>query len=127
LKNLAQNEWLADDATRRECVWKLGLLTGLKANEDGTFSPANFERALVLGRLVEKYRPARILEIGTGRGLGCLSMAESILALGYSAQIVTIDLLRRDQKQHWAIEIDGVRKVLQASRDEIWAQYIDRN
>lgn len=119
-------DWLQSAANPdcRDRIWKLGLLTGLKADGD-MFSPANFERALVLDRLIERHKPARILEIGTGRGLGCLSMAASAHAHGVQSRITTLDLLTADAPQRWPIEIDGKRKILHASRDEIWNRHID--
>ena len=120
-------DWLqsAGRADCRDRIWKLGLLTGLKTNDAGSFTPANFERALVLDRLIELHKPARILEIGTGRGLGCLSMAESSRIHAAPARITTLDLLPSDAPQRWPIEIDGAQKVLHASRDEIWSRHID--
>ena len=116
-------DWLrsAGDAACRERIWALGLLTGLKPD----FSPANFERALVLDCLIERHRPARILEIGTGRGLGCLSMAASARLLGVPARIVTLDRLDAETAQRWPIEIAGQREVLHASRREIWSRHIE--
>jgi hypothetical protein len=120
--------WLinASQADCRDRIWKLGLLTGLKGDGE-QFAPANFERALVLDRLIELRKPSRILEIGTGRGLGCISMAASALAHQAPAGITTLDLLPSDTKQSWAIQIDGECRHLQASRDEIWSQFIDAN
>jgi predicted O-methyltransferase YrrM len=121
-----QVDWL-QSAAHPDCrarIWKLGLLTGLKANDEGSFTPANFERALVLDRLIERHKPARILEIGTGRGLGCMSMAASARSHGVETRITTLDLLPADAPQRWPIEIAGERRVLHASRDEIWGQYV---
>ncbi len=46
--------WLqsAGQAGCRDRIWKLGLLTGLKADDAGAFTPANFEQALVRDRLM---------------------------------------------------------------------------
>jgi predicted O-methyltransferase YrrM len=116
-------DWLccAADTACRERVWALGQLTGLRVD----FTPANFERALVLDRLIELRRPARILEIGTGRGLGCLGMAESARIHSVAARIVTLDLLDADTPQRWPIEVAGKREVLRASRREVWGRHID--
>jgi Methyltransferase domain len=118
--------WL-QNASRAECrdrIWKLGLLTGLKGERD-QFKPANFERALVLDRLVELRKPARILEIGTGRGLGSISMAASAIAHQAPVRITTLDLLPADAKQDWPLQIDGECQEMKASRDEIWSRHID--
>ena len=123
----AASGWLqsAADAECRERVWKLGLLTGLKFEDDGIYAPANFERALVLDRLIQLRQPQRILEIGTGRGLGCLSMAASARSHGVTVEITTLDLSAPDLRIRWPIEIDGARQVLDASRREVWGRHID--
>ena len=119
-------DWLqrAGDTACRDRIWKLGLLTGLKADGD-EFTPANFERALVLDRLIQLHKPARILEIGTGRGLGSMAMAAAARAHGVPTRITTLDILSTDTKQRWPIEIDGTRRVAEASRREIWSQHVD--
>ena len=120
-------DWLqsAADTACRERIWKLGLLTGLKADNDGNFSPANFERGLVLDRVVQVHRPRRILEIGTGRGLGCLGMSAAARVHGATARIVTLDILSAETRQRWPIEIDGERKTIEASRAEVWGRHVE--
>jgi len=126
-KTAAVSDWLqsAAHAECRDRVGRLGLLTGLKCEDDGIFAPANFERALVLDRLIQLRRPQRILEIGTGRGLGCMSMAASARSHGVTAEITTLDLSPADLPIRWPIEIDGARQVLHASRREIWGRHIE--
>ena len=127
MKTAPATGWL-QSAANEECrarVWQLGLLTGLKCEEDGIFAPANFERALVLDRLIQRRQPKRILEIGTGRGLGCMSMAASARSHGVAVEITTLDLSPTDLPIRWPIEIDGARQVLNASRREIWGRHID--
>lgn len=120
-------DWLKtlDDPVRTERIRQFGLLTGLRAEADGTFRPANWERGLVLDRIVETRRPQRILEIGTGRGLGAFSMAAAGRAYGVDVSITTADLLPLSQAQDYAIEIAGERKRLQASCAEIWKAHLD--
>ncbi len=122
-----QHSWLrsAEDPRCRDRVWRLGLLTGLKADDAGNFAPANFERALVLERLIALRKPARILEIGTGRGLGCLSAADSARIQDAPTHITTLDILSMDTKQRWPIELDGERKTIEASRAEVWGRHIE--
>jgi predicted O-methyltransferase YrrM len=120
-------EWLKhfNDAARRERVWQLGLLTGLRAEKDGTFRPANFERGLVLDRLVELRKPKAILEIGTGRGLGAFAMAAAGRAYGVEVEITTADIIPLAQPQDYALEVDGQRERRRASCAEIWARHLD--
>ncbi len=120
-------DWLKsfDDAARKERVWKLGLLTGLRGEADGTFRPANFERGLVLDRVVELRKPRQILEIGTGRGLGSFAMAAAGRAYGVDLEITTADILPLSQPQDYALEIAGQRQRLRASCEEIWKAHLD--
>jgi predicted O-methyltransferase YrrM len=113
------------DAAHQERVRQLGLLTGLRFEKDGGFRPANFERALVLQRLVALRRPAQILELGTGRGLGALAMADTAREIGLTCDILSVDILPPTAAQWWPIEIDGQAREIQASIDEIWSRHIE--
>jgi hypothetical protein len=125
--NASLGEWLKrfDDPTRQDRVWQLGLLTGLRRDKDGTFRPANFERGLLLDRIVETRRPRTILEIGTGRGLGSFAMASAGRAYGVDLAITTADLIPLSQPQDYALEIGGQRQSLRASCAEIWQKHLD--
>lgn len=120
-------EWLKhfDDAPRRERIWQLGLLTGLRGEKDGTFRPANFERGLVLDRIVELRKPRNVLEIGTGRGLGAFALAAAARVHGSEIEITTADLIPLAQPQDYALEVDGQRERRRASCAEVWARYLD--
>ena len=120
-------EWLKhfDDAARRERIWQLGLLTGLRGEKDGTFRPANFERGLVLDRIVELRKPRTVLEIGTGRGLGAFAMAAAARAYATEIEITTADVIPLAQPQDYALEVNGQRERRRASCAEIWARYLD--
>jgi predicted O-methyltransferase YrrM len=113
------------DDTRKERVRQLGLLTGLRRDKEGGFRPANFERALVLQRLVALHRPTRVLELGTGRGLGCLAIADAARELGTACEITSVDILPPTQPQDWPIELNGQAREGRACIDEIWLQHID--
>lgn len=120
-------EWLKsfDDSARRERVHALGLLTGLRAEKDGSFRPANFERGLVLDRLIEQRKPARVLELGTGRGLGSFAMAAAARTYGSTIEITTVDLTPITQVQSYALEAGGEARIIQASCEEIWRTHLD--
>ena len=127
MNELGLGDWLKTlaDPARRERVWQLGLLTGLRGEKDGTFRPANFERGLVLDRIIELRKPRRILEIGTGRGLGAFAMAAAARASGAEVEITTADIIPPDQPQDYAIEIAGKQQRLRASCAEIWQRHLD--
>jgi predicted O-methyltransferase YrrM len=119
--------WLKafDDSPRRQRILDFGLLTGLRADPDGTYRFANFERGLLLDRIVELHRPRRVLELGTGRGLGAFALAAAARAYGAEIEITTIDILPISQRQDYALEVAGKRERRQASCEEIWSQYLD--
>lgn len=119
--------WLKhfDDLARRDRVWQIGLLTGLRGEMDGSFRPANFERGLLLDRIVELRRPQRILEIGTGRGLGSFAMAAAARAYGVEVEITTADIIPLTTPQNYALEVEGARQTIRASCAEIWAKHLD--
>ena len=120
-------QWLSSsrEPARIERVWRLGLLTGLRAEPDGHFGTPNFERGLVLDRLVELRKPRAILELGTGRGLGAFALAAAGRAYGVTLEITTVDARPLTSPQEYALEVDGVRQVRQASCDEVWSAYLD--
>ena len=111
-----------DNTQREQRVLRIGNLTGLR-EENGIYRRANFERGLLLDSLVSSLRPERILELGTGRGLGAFVMAEAAKDAGYQPQITTVDVLTTDTAQNWPIETDGKREVRHASRREVWSRY----
>jgi predicted O-methyltransferase YrrM len=113
--------WLRsfDDDAERARVLEIGKLTGLK-EEGGRYFPANFERALLLREIIRRRRPKRVLELGTGRGLGILAMADQVQALGYAAELVSVDIIAPAAKQNWPICLDGEDSSEARSVDEVW-------
>jgi hypothetical protein len=118
-------KWLKNfaDPVRRERIWKIGLLTGLRFHIERGYFPPNFERGLVLDRLAELYRPRNVLEIGTGRGLASLAMASAAETYEFECRVDTCDLIPPDTTQEWAIEVDGRQAVRRASCTQIWGEH----
>lgn len=119
--------WLKsfNDPALKERIWRLGLLTGLRAEKDGSFRPANFERGLVLDRIVAGRKPRTVLELGTGRGLGAFAMAAAARQHGVELSVTTVDLRPPGERLDYALEVDGRREVRHASCDEIWSAHLD--
>lgn len=111
------------DAAREQRVLAIGALTGLRC-ENGRFRRANFERGLLLDAIVGATRPHEILELGTGRGLGAFAMAEAARLGGFPTHITTVDTLAPEHPQHWPIEREGKREVIEASRRAIWTEHL---
>jgi predicted O-methyltransferase YrrM len=110
-----------DDAEKAR-VLEIGKLTGLK-EKGGRYFPANFERALLLREIIRRRKPKRVLELGTGRGLGILAMADQVQALGYVAELVSIDIIVPAAKQKWPLCLDGQNTSEALSLDEVWNKH----
>jgi Methyltransferase domain len=121
--NAALASWLRDfqDDAEKSRVLEIGRLTGLR-EEAGRFYPANFERGLLLREIVRRRRPQRILELGTGRGMGILCIADQVRALDYHAELVSVDIIPQNARQHWPIYLDGQYSVQSRSVEEVWSR-----
>lgn len=105
----------------------LGNLTKLRARGDGSFYRANFESGMLLYALIQRFRPRRILEIGTGRGFGALSFAMGLRDAGIDGRVLTIDVLSAEQRQDWAIDEGAGPRVSPLSRREVWERHFERD
>ena len=121
-------EWLKhfDDAARRERVWQLGLLTGLRAEKDGTFPPGEFRarpgarshrRAAQAAHGAGDRHRARARRFRDGRCGSRLWRRRS--------RSRTADIIPLSQPQDYALEVDGQRERRRASCAEIWARHLD--
>ncbi len=115
--------WLRDfnDDAEKARVLEIGQLTGLR-EEAGRYFPANFERGLLLREIVRRRRPQRILELGTGRGLGILCMADQVRALDYRAELVSVDLIPAGDTQPWPILMNGAYSTQSRSVEDVWTR-----
>ena len=115
--------WLRNfqDDLEKARVLEIGRLTGLR-EEAGRYFPANFERGLLLREIVRRRRPQRILELGTGRGLGILCMADQVRALDYRAELVSVDLIPAGDTQPWPILMNGAYSTQSRSVEDVWTR-----
>lgn len=104
---------------------KLGNLTKLRDQPDGTFGPANYASGLLLYALVRHFKSTQILEIGTGRGYGAFCMAMGLRDAGISGKIITLDVHAYDEKQRWALEDGKGARVEQLSLKDVWETRLD--
>jgi predicted O-methyltransferase YrrM len=116
--------WLRDfrNDEEKDRVLEIGRLTGLK-EEAGRYFPANFERGLLLREIVRRRRPKRILELGTGRGLGILCLADQVRSLDYQAELVSVDIIPPGARQNWPICVDGQDSSQSRSIEEVWSRH----
>jgi hypothetical protein len=123
VSNAVLASWLRDfqDGSEKARVLEIGRLTGLR-EEAGRYYPANFERGLLLREIVRRRRPQRILELGTGRGLGILCMADQVRTLDYNAELVSVDIIPASARQPWPIYLDGQYSAQSRSIEEIWSR-----
>jgi predicted O-methyltransferase YrrM len=118
---------LQPDSALAKQLWDIGLLTGWRQRADGSFGPENFERGLLLYRMVAEARPKRILEVGTGRGFGSIVMATSAEDNGLDTIIDTIDLLSSDTYRDWPIQLNGYDEVGHSSPSDLWQKYFKQS
>jgi predicted O-methyltransferase YrrM len=115
--------WLRNfqNSAEKDRVLEIGRITGLK-EEAGRSFPANFERGLLLREIVRRRRPQRILELGTGRGLGILCIADQVRTLAYNAELISVDIIPPSARQHWPILLDGQYSANSRSIEEVWSR-----
>jgi hypothetical protein len=106
-------------------IVRLGMLTKLRARPDGSFSQPNFESGLLLQALVHRFRPRRILEIGTGRGFSALCMARALCEVGGEGRILTIDARGFSEPQPWAIDAGDGPCVRSLSLKQVWETHVE--
>ena len=101
----------------------LGDLTALRVNNKGQFYRSNYLRGLLLYSLIIQNKPKTILEFGTGRGFGSLSMAKAIIDANLNSHIYTIDFRQFNEKQNWPIDYGSGPQVESLSLKDIWTKY----
>jgi hypothetical protein len=112
---------LADDSH----FLPLARLTALRLAADGSYYLSNLRRGQLLYALVSLLRPRQVLEIGTGRGYGALSMARAAEDLALPTRIVTVDLIPPNTRQPWAIDRGEGPGVASLSVEEVWRELPD--
>lgn len=100
-------------------VLEIGRLTGLKF-EEGKLRGSNFERGLLLRKIIRERRPSRVLELGTGRGFGSLCMADCAVTDFPECRVETVDRIPGNHPQGWPHEKNGQPVTGNRSLDEFW-------
>jgi len=114
--------------SRMESNWaefnQLAKLTALRQAPDGTYYLGNWWRGPLLYALVGHYKPMNVLEFGTGRGYGAISMAKASLDQGFECNIWTIDRISPSTPQPWPIDEGEGPAVKYLSLQEVWEKYL---
>jgi predicted O-methyltransferase YrrM len=105
---------------------QLAGITALRQAQDGTYYVRNWWRGPLLYALVSHYRPRSVLEFGTGRGYGALSMAKASLEQGFECRVWTIDRIPPTTRQLWPIDEGNGPTTKLLALDEVWEQSVSR-
>ncbi|MEO6848721.1 MAG: class I SAM-dependent methyltransferase [Chthoniobacterales bacterium] len=116
--------WLKkfDSPEEKNRVLGIGNFSGLK-EDAGNYYSANFERTLLLRHIVRTLRPQRILELGTGRGLGSMSMADVLESENLGGEITSVDIIPPTTPQRWPICVEGKNSTSQLALDKVWNEH----
>lgn len=118
-KSMTESLKSITDPLELERVLEIGRLAGMKF-EGGKLRGSNFERGLLLRRIIREQRPRRVLELGTGRGFGSLCMADCALAEFPECRIETVDRIPGHLPQGWPHEKNGLPVRGERALDEFW-------
>lgn len=103
---------------------QLAKITALRQAQDGTYYVRNWWRGPLLYALVSHYRPRNVLEFGTGRGYGALSMAKASIERGFECKIWTIDHIPPTTRQRWDIDEGNGPATKSLTLDEVWEKSV---
>jgi predicted O-methyltransferase YrrM len=112
-----------DEKTKDEFK-QLARVTALRQAQDGTYYVRNWWRGPLLYALVSHYKPRSVLEFGTGRGYGALSMAKASLEQGFECRVWTIDHIPPTTRQRWDIDEGNGPTTKSLALDEVWEQSV---
>jgi methyltransferase family protein len=105
---------------------RIADLTALRMDPQGRPYVPNPSRGSVLYALVAARRPSVVLEFGTGRGYGALSMAWAMADHGIDGMIWTIDLVPHGQAFDWILRDERGPRVERTSRERLWGERFPR-
>lgn len=103
---------------------ELADLTALRRAPDGSYYASNYLRGRLLHAVVAARRPSALIEFGTGRGYGCLSMARALVDRGIDGRVYTIDVVPDDVPLEWAFRDGAGPRTERWSRAAFWERHI---
>ena len=99
---------------------RIADLTAIRRDATGRFYESNYARGPILYGIIAARRPRAVLELGTGRGYGALSMAWAMADNAIDGRVYTVDVVPHDRPFQWALrDARGVRVELR-SRADLW-------
>ena len=111
-------EWdVPDSANFEKLVNDLSFYRNYK---DGGIGNVIYERGILLYGLIKKFKPKNILEFGTARGFGTLSMAYAVHENNNNGTIHTIDLTGHTEPIKHIRKISGSYEEKQTTRKKLW-------
>lgn len=108
---------------QHEFTW-IANRTALRRDHHGRFYESNVARGRILHALVRARRPRNVVEVGTGRGYGALSMAWAMTAERLDGTVYTIDLIPPHRRIEWVLQDeDRGARVERRSRESVWSAF----
>ena len=107
-----------------ERLRQMARVTALKRTVDGRINDETWWRGPILYDLVRRYRPAHVLEFGTGRGYGAVCMASASIDAGFPCTVWTVDVVPPDVAQETVIDEGDGPAPVRISVAEIWRRHI---
>lgn len=100
---------------------RLSRLTSLYPEKKDSYL-INYERRILLYCIVTKYRPRKVLEIGTAKGYSTLCMAWAMTDHKIDGKIFTIDPNPIDRKWEFTIQMDDESSLHFSSVRQLWKE-----
>lgn len=103
---------------------RLARVTALKRAIDGRLHADTWWRGPILYELIRRYRPAHVLEFGTGRGYGAVCMATASIDADFPCTVWTVDMVPPEAPQETVIDEGDGPATARLSVAEIWRRHI---
>jgi predicted O-methyltransferase YrrM len=89
-------------------------------DEAGEIGNVNYERGILLYGLIKKFKPKNILEFGTAKGFGTMSMAYAVHENNNNGKIFTIDLTGHTESIEHVRKVLGSHEKSKTTRKNLW-------
>ena len=93
-------------------------------DEEGEIGNVNYERGILLYGLIKKFKPKNILEFGTAKGFGTLSMAYAAHENNNNSKIFTIDLIGHTESIEHVRKVSNSYEKTKTTRKKLWTDMV---